>query len=258
MIVTFLGTGTSQGIPVITCNCEVCRSADPRDNRLRTSAMVETDGGACIVIDAGPDFRQQMLRERVDDVDAILLTHEHIDHIGGLDDVRPYNFRDYPIIRTMDIYAPPHTVETVRRNFGYAFAVKKYRGVPEIDLHTIDLSHPFTVADAEIVPVSGRHSRFEVTGYRFGRMAYLTDFKELPAGEEAKLAGVEVLIVNALREKPHDSHFSIGEALALIERVGPREAYLTHLSHEAGLHAVCDARLPEGVHLAYDGLKIDI
>ena len=259
MKLTFLGTGTSQGVPVIGCRCKVCTSADPRDNRLRTSAMVETRG-VRIVIDAGPDFRYQMLRTGVRHLDAILLTHEHKDHIGGLDDVRAFNFVDYPpTVHKVHIYAAPRALECVRKDFDYAFAQDKYRGVPEIELHEIDTARPFRVGDVEIVPVSGHHSeRFEVTGFRIGPLAYLTDFKTIEDAEAEKLRGVEVLAVNALRFAPHPSHFNLAEALALIRRVGPREAYITHMSHEIGLHAATDATLPPGVHLAYDMLEIEI
>ena len=209
MKLTFLGTGTSQGVPVIGCRCKVCTSADRRDNRLRTSAMVETRG-VRIVIDAGPDFRYQ-------------------------------------------------TLECVRKDFDYAFAQDKYRGVPEIELHEIDTARPFRVGDVEIVPVSGHHSeRFEVTGFRIGPLAYLTDFKTIEDAEAEKLRGTEVLAVNALRFALHPSHFNLAEALALIRRVGPREAYITHMSHEIGLHAETEATLPPGVYLAYDGLEVEI
>lgn len=259
MKLTFLGTGTSQGVPVIGCRCEVCTSQDPRDNRLRTSAMVET-GGVRLVIDAGPDFRCQMLRAGVRHIDAILLTHEHKDHTGGLDDVRAFNFVDYPpTVHRVDIYAAPAAAAIVRKDFDYAFAQNKYRGVPEIALHEIDPAQPFEVKGVRIVPVSGRHSpRFTVTGYRIGKLGYLTDFKTIPDTETEKLRGVEVLVVNALRFKPHDSHFNVEEALELIRRIRPREAYLTHMSHEIGLHAATDPTLPEGVHLAYDNLQIAI
>lgn len=259
MELTFLGTGTSQGVPVIGCRCRVCTSADARDKRLRTSAMVEVQG-IRIVIDAGPDFRYQMLRTGVRRLDAILLTHEHKDHIGGLDDVRAFNFVDYPAaIHRVDIYATPRTVACVRKDFDYAFAQDKYRGVPEIELHEIDPEQPFRVKGVEIVPIAGRHSeRFAVTGFRIGKLGYLTDFKTIEDGEVAKLKGVEVLVVNALRFLEHPSHFNVREALELIGRIAPRDAYLTHMSHEIGLHALTDAQLPEGVHLAYDGLKLEI
>lgn len=259
MKLTFLGTGTSQGVPAIGCRCPVCTSSDPRDNRLRTSAMVETAGGVRIIIDAGPDFRQQMLREGVSRTDAILLTHRHIDHIGGIDDVRAFNFVDYPReIHTVHIYAAEHTIDTVENVFAYAFEENRYRGVPVIELHTIDESQPFDIKGVEIIPFTGGHSRFRVTGYRIGPLAYMTDFKEIADAELKKLEGVEVLVVNGLRWRPHDSHFSIGEALEIVERVAPKRAFLTHLSHEAGLYADSRSRLPANVEFAYDGLKVTI
>lgn len=259
MKLTFLGTGTSQGVPVIGCRCPVCRSADARDKRLRTSAMVEC-GDVRMVIDAGPDFRYQMLRTGVRRIDAILLTHEHKDHIGGLDDVRAFNFADYPpTIRRVDIYAAPHTAATVRKDFDYAFGDHRYRGVPEIELHEIDETRPFEVCGVSVVPVAGFHSdRFRTTGYRIGPLAYLTDFNRLTAEEERKLAGVDTLVVNALRWERHSSHFCVDEALELIGRVAPRAAYLTHMSHEIGFHSDVERRLPEGVLPAYDTLQITI
>ena len=255
---TFLGTGTSQGVPVIGCRCEVCRSTDPRDNRLRSSAMVEIDNRR-FIIDAGPDFRVQMLREGISHITAILLTHKHKDHTGGIDDVRALNFVDYPhAIHTVNIYATPDTAACVRKDYDYAFAENPYRGVPNIALYEFDNHRPLTIDGIEITPIRGRHSCFEVTGYRFGDVAYLTDFKEIDDCEVTKLRGVRVLVVNALRYAAHDSHFSVGDALSLIEKVRPRRAYLTHMSHEIGRHSVAQEQLPEGVFFAYDGLKIEI
>lgn len=258
MRLTFLGTGTSQGVPVIGCRCEVCQSTDVRDQRLRTSAMIECED-CCIVIDAGPDFRQQMLRTGVRSIDAILLTHEHKDHTGGLDDVRAFNFVDYPTIRVVDIFANAQTAVAIKKDYDYAFAENKYIGAPEMRLHEIDTTKPFTVKGHKIIPINGRHSeRFFVTGYRIGPLAYMTDFKELLDGEEQKLQGIDTLVVNALRFKPHHSHFNVEEAVALINRIKPRVAYLTHLSHDIGLYAEAVNKLPEGVYLGYDGLTIDI
>ncbi len=262
MKLTILGSGTSQGVPTIGCGCEVCRSSDPRDNRLRSSAMIEGEGveGAFrFVIDAGPDFRQQMLRVDVRRVDAIFLTHEHKDHVGGIDDVRALNFVDYPTIHRVDLYGTAKTLSTVRKDYDYAFATNKYRGVPEIELVEVDVTKSFWVKGVEVIPISGHHSpRFEVTGYRVGKVAYLTDFSSIEPREEVKLKGVEVLVVNALRFEKHPSHFNVEQALELISRVAPRRAYLTHCSHDIGLYAESAAKLPEGVELAYDMLEIEI
>ena len=258
MKLTLLGTGTSQGVPTIGCRCEVCRSTDSHDKRLRTSAMLEVDD-LRLVIDCGPDFREQMLRTGVRQIDAILLTHEHKDHTGGLDDVRAFNFVDFPIIRVVDIYATERTAATVRKDFDYAFVEDKYRGVPEIRLHEIDGVTPFTIKRVEITPIAGRHStRFNVTGFRIGKLAYMTDFKEIDSSEIEKLKGVEILIINALRWEPHPSHFSVEEATAIAECVKPRRTILTHLSHEIGHHATSPERLPQGVELGYDGMVIEL
>lgn len=259
MKLTFLGTGTSQGVPVIGCRCEVCQSEDWHDKRLRTSAMVECED-CRIVIDAGPDFRQQMLRTGVRHIDAILLTHEHKDHTGGLDDVRAFNFVDYPTtIHVVDIYATHRTAECVKKDFDYAFAQNKYRGVPEMQLHEIDPSESFEVKGQKIILIRGKHSeRFDVTGYRIGNLVYMTDFKQLCDGEIEKLKGVDTLIINALRFASHYSHFNVEEAMAIIKQVAPRQAYLTHMSHEIGLYAKTNPALPKGVALAYDGLTIEI
>ena len=258
MKLTFLGTGTSQGVPVIGCKCDVCRSEDRRDRRLRTSAMVEVEG-LRLVIDAGPDFRYQMLREGVTRIDAILLTHQHKDHTAGIDDVRAFNFVDYPTIHTMHIYGNKRTIERVIHEYDYAFAENKYRGVPVIELHTIDEQRPFLVGNVEVTPIVGHHSdRFRSIGYRIGKLAYLTDFSDIDTTEEVKLKGVELLVVNALRWEPHDSHFSVDEAIRLIRRISPRRALLTHMSHRIGLHSEAQQRLSEGVEFAYDGLEIEI
>lgn len=257
VVLTFLGTGTSQGVPVIGCQCPVCCSADPRDNRLRTSAMVEI-GDKRFIIDAGPDFRVQLLREGVSHITAILLTHKHKDHIGGIDDVRALNFVDYPQIHTVHIYATAQTVACVEKDYDYAFFTERYRGTPEISLHTIDPEQPFAIDGVDITPIRGRHAHFEVTGYRFGELAYITDFKDIDKAEIEKLKGVKVLVINALRFTPHDSHFSVAEALEVIDQVKPERAYLTHMSHEIGLHAQAECQLPHNVKFAYDTLKIEL
>ena len=258
MKLIFLGTGTSQGVPVIGCRCEVCRSKDERDRRLRTSAFIEVDG-LRLTIDAGPDFRQQMLRHDIRDLDAILLTHEHKDHTAGIDDVRAFNFVDFPEIRPMHIYANRNTLNTITKDFDYAFEQNKYRGVPVIELHEISAERSFNIGDTTIIPIEGSHSeRFRVLGYRIGKLAYLTDFNAISDSELHKLEGIDTLVINALRWTEHSSHFSVGEALQIISRVAPRRAYLTHMSHKIGLYDEAQAKLPEGVEFAYDGLTINI
>lgn len=258
MKITFLGTGTSQGVPVIGCKCEVCTSSDSRDRRLRTSAMVEVEGKR-FIIDAGPDFRYQMLRAGVSSIDALLLTHEHKDHTGGIDDVRAFNFVEYPKICCINIYGNAKTIDAIKHDFHYAFAEDKYRGVPEIVTHIISEQESFTIGGVEITPIVGSHSeRFSSVGYRFGKFAYLTDMNAIAPTELAKLQGVEVLVINALRWEPHTSHFSVAEALEIAAKVAPKRTYLTHMSHRIGLHSELKNRLPEGVTAAYDGLVIEI
>lgn len=220
--------------------------------------MVEI-GDLRLVIDAGPDFRYQMLREGVTRLDAILLTHQHKDHTAGIDDVRAFNFVDYPTIRTMHIYGNEPTIERVKMEYDYAFAENKYRGVPVIELHTIDEQQTLNIGGVGITPIIGEHSkRFRSVGYRIGDMAYITDFSHIDPAEEAKIQGVKIMVINALRWEPHDSHFSVAEAIEVINRVRPERAYLTHMSHGIGLYAEASKQLPEGVEFAYDGLVVEI
>lgn len=251
---TFLGTGTSQGVPMIGCTCPVCASADRRDHRLRSSALVTTDSGVRIVIDTGPDFRYQMLREGVGEIDAILYTHAHMDHVGGMDDVRGFN---YVMQRAVDVWCEPRVERTLRRVFDYAFTEPKYPGVPEVVLHPIlGTDEPFEVHGVRVMPIRGMHYRLPVLGFRIGNIAYLTDMNAIEPTEIEKFRGVDVLVINALRRERHLSHFTLDEALAVIGAARPGRAYLTHVSHQLGLFEEVERGLPEGVFLAYDGLKI--
>jgi phosphoribosyl 1,2-cyclic phosphate phosphodiesterase len=250
-IITFLGTGTSQGVPVIACKCPVCISSDPRDKRLRSAVMIETEGKT-IIIDSGPDFRQQMLRENVNNINAIIFTHEHKDHVAGLDDVRAYNF---VLKKRIDIYAEKRVQDALEREFAYIFAEYKYPGIPEITMHLID-NQFFNVEGIQIQPIRVHHYELPVYGFRIGNFAYLTDVKTIPEVEKEKLLNLDVLIINALRKEEHISHLNLSEALELIRVIKPKQAYLTHLSHRFGLHAIEEPKLPINVKIGFDGLKI--
>ncbi len=259
---------------MIGCNCEVCRSTDRRDLRLRTSALLEipsevNESGAKedmhILIDAGPDFRQQMLRAGVREIDAILITHAHKDHTGGIDDTRALTFADYPTIRRMQLYCTQSTLQSIKNDYSYIFAENKYRGVPEIDTHIFNLGDRFIVRDESnrksvaVESIEGFHApNMDISGFRFGKLAYITDFKSIAETEIERLKGVEVMVVGALRREAHHSHFSVDDALELIKKVNPKKAYLTHISHDLGLIDDANATLPEDVELAFDGLTIEI
>ena len=253
MKLTFLGTGTSTGVPELGCKCEVCTSTDPRDARLRCSALLEKDG-TNILIDCGPDFRTQMLRADVVRLDALLVTHKHYDHTAGIDDLRPFASQ-----RTFPIYANKDSEEQIRSMFPYCFSEVKYPGVPNIEMHSIENMQPFMIDNVEIVPFRVFHGSLPIVAYRFGKLAYITDMSSIEPSELEKLNGVEVLVINALRySKPHRSHQTVLQALRVIESIAPREAYLTHVMHHIGLHAKIEKCLPPGVHLAYDGLVVEI
>ena len=292
---TFLGTGTSQGVPMIGCDCRVCRSDDPRDKRLRSSAFVEY-GGLKILVDAGPDFRTQMLRAGIRHIDAILLTHNHKDHTGGLDDVRAFNYIERAPIR---IYCEKYVEDSLRQEYSYAFAEHRYPGVPEWQITNID-ERPFTVSEnipeqklvwvdgkgydkipvsaeewakehhpeeagkgtyrpkqVEVIPIRGRHFMLPVLGYRFGNIAYLTDMNYIPETEFTRLEGLDHFIINCVRRGKHLSHFSLEEAVAIARKVGARHSWLTHLSHQLPRYEDLCRELPEDIRPAYDGLTIE-
>ncbi len=250
---TFLGTGTSQGVPVIACSCEVCRSADPRDKRLRSAGLLEQEGRR-LVIDTGPDFRQQMLRENVQRLDAILFTHEHKDHVAGLDDVRAFNYAQQ---EDMPVYADARTLARLQVEFAYAFEMPDYPGVPKLRLNDI-AEAPFEAARIKVTPIPVWHGNLPVLGFRFGTFAYLTDAKYIPDASVEKLKGVEVLVLNALRIKPHHSHFTLAEAIEAARNIGAKTTFFTHISHLLGSHEAVSKQLPEGFFLGYDGLSISI
>lgn len=251
MELEFLGTGTSQGVPVINCDCKVCRSSDARDKRLRCSVLVRT-GTETILVDGGPDMRHQLLRTTVPDLDAVLLTHEHMDHVAGLDDLRSFNYRQK---RAMPIYADKRTQDAVKRVFSYAFAEKRYPGIPQFELELID-GAPFQIGKTEVVPIEVLHYKLPVWGFRFGDITYITDAKSIASSEKEKIKGSRIVILNALRKEEHLSHFNLDQAIALIKELAPEQAYFTHISHLMGTFEDVAAELPDGINLAYDGLVI--
>lgn len=250
--ITFLGTGTSSGVPMIGCDCEVCTSTNKKDNRLRSSILVQS-ANTTLVVDTGPDFRYQMLRQKVKHLDAVVFTHPHKDHLAGLDDIRAFNFYTK---RPIDIYADSLTEEAVRRDFHYAFSDTKYPGIPELNLNTITLE-PFLVGDIPIIPILVWHLKMPVMGFRFGKFTYITDANIIEDSQKEKIRGSEVLVLNALRKQKHISHFSLEEAVAMEQELEIPRGYFTHISHQLGRHDDIESELPENMHLAWDGLQLN-
>lgn len=253
MKVTFLGTGTSQGVPVIACSCAVCQSNDPRDKRLRTSIHIQ-HGNSSFVIDSGPDFRQQMLRAEIKNLTALIFTHEHKDHVAGMDDIRAFN---YVLQKKIDIYATLRVQEALVREFPYVFHDFKYPGVPEVNMITID-EHPFIIEGLEFIPIEVLHYKLPVNAYMFGDFTYITDANFISEKEKEKIKGSRIVVINALRREKHVSHFNLQEALELIKELQPEKAYLTHISHQLGKHSDVEQELPPNVFLAYDGFEIEM
>lgn len=253
MIVTFLGTGTSQGVPVIACGCEVCSSTDPRDKRLRSSILIEAEDKT-VVVDSGPDFRYQMLRAHVQRLDAVVYTHEHKDHVAGMDDIRAFNFKQQ---EPMNIYADARVQAALMREFPYVFAEFKYPGIPQINIHPIGLD-PFDIGSIHFIPIEVLHYKLPVLGFRVNDFTYITDAKTVSGEEKEKIKGTKILVVNALQKHDHISHFTLDEAVDFAHEIGAETTYFTHISHRLGKHADIERELPTGIKLAYDGLQIEI
>nr|WP_294944722.1 MBL fold metallo-hydrolase [uncultured Mucilaginibacter sp.] len=253
MTITFLGTGTSQGVPVIACECEVCASADARDKRLRTSILVE-GGDKTIVIDSGPDFRYQMLRAKVMHLDAIVFTHEHKDHVAGMDDIRAFNYKQQGPV---DVYADSRVQLALRREFPYIFDDKGYPGIPQVQMHTIGLQ-PFDIGNVHFTPIQVMHYKLPVLGFRIKDFTYITDAKTVSEPEKQKIRGSKILVVNALQKEKHISHFTLDEAIAFARDINAETTYFTHISHRLGKHQDIAEELPAHIKLAYDGLKLEI
>lgn len=249
--ITFLGTGTSSGVPMIGCSCEVCTSADKKDKRLRSSILVESETTS-LVIDTTPDFRYQMLRAGVKKLDAVLFTHLHKDHIAGLDDVRAFNYFQQ---KPMELYANSLTEEAIKREFAYAFSDKKFPGIPNLNLNTIDES-PFIVGDIPVIPVQVWHLKMPVLGFRFGKFTYITDANRIDDDEKEKIKGSDAMVLNALRKESHISHFTLSEAVAMVQELAVPAAYFTHISHQLGKHQEINTDLPKGIQLAFDHLQL--
>lgn len=254
MKITFLGTGTSSGVPVLTCKCAVCSSLDFRDKRLRVSILLQ-EGNKNIIFDTGPDFRQQALRESISHLDAVIFTHEHKDHTGGLDDIRPYNYLSG--LKNLPIYAHNRVLNQLKQEYYYAFQENPYPGVPIIECNEV-VNEPFDVVGVKVQPIDVLHHKLQVFGYRIGDFTYITDANKISDTELAKAKGSKVFVLNALQDSPHISHFSLQEAIEIAKHVGAPETYFTHISHKLGLHREIDEKLPEGIKLAYDGLKIEV
>lgn len=248
-----LGTGTSQGVPVIGCHCDVCTSLDFRDKRLRSSIYVEINGKS-IVIDSGPDFRQQMLREQVQQMDALIFTHEHKDHTAGMDDIRSFNFLQK---KDMPIYARAAVLNQLKQEFAYVFSESKYPGVPQVETHEI-FNEPFVVADIQITPIEVMHYKLPVYGFRIEDFAYITDMKTIKEEEISKLDNLDVLVVNALQKTKHISHLTLDEAVEFAQKIGAKQTYFTHISHKMGLHTAVDPELPDNINIAFDGQVIQL
>ena len=253
MTITFLGTGTSQGVPVIACNCEVCLSTDKHDKRLRSSILIESEDKV-IAIDSGPDFRYQMLRANVQHLDAIVFTHEHKDHVAGMDDIRAFNYKQNV---PMDIYADERVQKALAREFPYIFDGTGYPGVPQVNMHTIGFD-PFNIGNVKLTPIEVFHYRLPIKGFRVKNFTYITDAKTIPDAEKEKIKGTRKLVINALQKETHISHFTLEEAIAFANDIGAETTYFTHISHRLGKHADVSKELPAGIELAYDGLKITI
>jgi phosphoribosyl 1,2-cyclic phosphate phosphodiesterase len=251
--VIFLGTGTSQGVPVIGCGCDACRSDDPHDNRLRSSILIQNDTST-IVIDTGPDFRQQMLREKITGLDAVIYTHEHRDHVAGLDDIRSFNFLQK---RSMDLYGEKRVLQSIRISFPYVFAENKYPGVPNVILHEIT-TDPFMLENIRFIPIRLVHANIPVLGFRINDFAYLVDANFISSLEKEKLKGVKQVVIGALRKEKHHSHFTLDEAGKLFLELGAKEGYVTHISHQMGVEKDFKTLLPDGMIPAYDGLVLEI
>lgn len=253
MKITILGSGTSQGVPVIGCTCEVCRSLDYRDKRLRASIRIEVQGKS-IIVDSGPDFRQQVLRERINRLDALLFTHEHKDHTAGMDDIRSFNFLQK---KDMPVYAAPWVLNQLKQEYAYVFSEKKYPGVPQVEVHELDGS-PFEVEGIKITPIEVLHYKLPVFGFRIADFTYITDAKVISDESLEKIKGSKVLILNALQQTEHLSHFTLSEAIEMANKIGAERTYFTHLSHKMGKHQEVASQLPEHISIAFDGLQIKL
>jgi phosphoribosyl 1,2-cyclic phosphate phosphodiesterase len=254
MKVTFLGTGTSQGVPVIGCTCKVCTSSSKKDKRLRSSILVQIESKN-IVVDSGPDFRQQMLNAGINKLDALLLTHSHKDHIAGLDDIRAFNFIQKEAI---NVFATQQVEAQLKMEFAYIFDHVKYPGIPELNIHTIKANEDFVAAGLPITPIEVLHYKLPVLGFKFNKFVYITDANYIHPNEIEKIKNCEVLVLNALRLEKHISHFTLNEAIQMVKEINPRKAYFTHISHQLGLHQQVSETLPQNIHLAYDGLTIQL